>query len=214
MDWPLTRYSIVAVVAIDAAEDAVPLARALLAGGVSTVEVTMRTPAALDAIAAIAADVPEIGIGAGTVLDPDHCAAAVDRGARFAVAPGLNPAVVEAAAAAGLPFAPGVATPSELDTAIRMGCRVVKFFPAAALGGTRYLKAVSAPYRHLGVRFVPTGGGSIDNLEEWLQLDEVEAVGGTWLARSADISSHRWDDIEERARKAVAVSRRVRPLSA
>ena len=120
MDWPLTRYSIVAVVAIDAAEDAVPLARALLAGGVSTVEVTMRTPAALDAIAAIAADVPEIGIGAGTVLDPDHCAAAVDRGARFAVAPGLNPAVVEAAAAAGLPFAPGVATPSELDTAIRI----------------------------------------------------------------------------------------------
>lgn len=211
MKWPQFSHPVVAVVVIERAEDAVPLARALVAGGITAIEVTMRTDAALDAIAAIAATVPEAILGAGTVLQAGDIAEVVRRGARFAVAPGVNPAVVAAAQSAALPFAPGVATPTDIELALSLGCTTLKFFPATALGGVKYLAAVSAPYNHLGVRFMPTGGVSVDTMGEWLANDRVVAVGGTWLARSADITAGAWDAITRRAEDAVSRAGAVRP---
>lgn len=208
MQWPTFDGPIVAVVVIEDASHAVPLARALHRGGVTAVEVTMRTNAALDSLSAIARDVPEVILGAGTLLNPAHCAEVTRRGAVFGVAPGLNPDILRAAQEAGLPFAPGVATPTDIECALHHGCRVLKLFPATALGGPEYLKAIAAPYQHLGVQFMPTGGVSLDSLEQWLVNPHVLAVGGTWLARGNDIAAQRWGEIEERARQAVSSASR------
>ena len=132
---------------------------------------------------------------------------------RFAVAPGLNPAVVEHAAQAGLPFAPGICTPSEIEQALTLGCRVVKFFPAEAAGGVEMVKALAAPYAHKGIRFLPTGGIHAGNLEHYLAVKAVAAVGGTWIAKPEDLSADRWDLIRERCREAVEIVRRVRAVA-
>jgi 2-dehydro-3-deoxyphosphogluconate aldolase/(4S)-4-hydroxy-2-oxoglutarate aldolase len=195
----LSACGVVAVLVVDDANDAVPLARALLDGGIDAMELTLRTPAALEALAAIKAHVPEMLAGIGTILRPDQVRQVCDAGAAFGVAPGLNPRVVEAARKISLPFAPGIATPSDLERALEMGCRDVKFFPAEPLGGLKYLKSLAAPYAHLGVRFVPLGGLTLENMGSYLADPLVLAVGGSWLAPRDLIQAGDWGAIRDRA---------------
>jgi len=200
----LSEFGVVPVIAIDRAEDALPLADALIAGGLPVAEITFRTAAAPDAIAAIATHRPEIHLGAGTVLSEQQVDAAKAAGARFALSPGLDVAVLARANAVGLPFAPGIMTPTDLQAALKAGCGMVKFFPAMAAGGPAMLKNIAAPYLHTGVGFNPTGGVNLGNLGDWLAISQVRAVGGTWIAKQADIAAGNWTQIADNAREAVA----------
>jgi 2-dehydro-3-deoxyphosphogluconate aldolase/(4S)-4-hydroxy-2-oxoglutarate aldolase len=206
----LSRHGVVPVIAIDDAAAALPLADALIAGGLPVAEITFRTAAARDAIAAIAAHRPQMIVGAGTVLDEAQVDASVAAGARFALSPGLDGAVLEHARARGLPFAPGIMTPSDVQAALRAGCGMVKFFPAVAAGGPAMLKSIAAPYAHTGLGFNPTGGVTLETLGDWLSIPEVRAVGGTWIATRADIAAGNWDRITANARGAVAAVARIR----
>lgn len=193
-----------AVVVLDREEDAIPLAHALVRGGITCLEPTLRTAAAPAALHAIRREVPQMTLAAGTVLSSQQVRLVQEIGVQFAVAPGFNPEVVAAAAEADLPFAPGVATPSDIEAAYAQGCAVLKLFPATPLGGPAYLKSVNAAYRHLGLRFIPTGGVTAETMGDWLAMPEVLAVGGSWLAPTALIHERNWDEIERRARAAVA----------
>lgn len=204
----LAEIRVVPVVSIDRAADSPGLAGALAAGGLPLVEVTFRTPAAADAIAAIRAARTDVTVGAGTVLDAATVDRALDAGAEFIVAPGFNPAVVEHCMERGIAVIPGVVTPSEIERALAAGIGLVKFFPAEAAGGVAYLRAVSAPYRD--VRFIPTGGVSQANLADYLDLPSVTACGGTWIAPAADIRDHRWEAIAAAATAAVSVAATAR----
>jgi 2-dehydro-3-deoxyphosphogluconate aldolase/(4S)-4-hydroxy-2-oxoglutarate aldolase len=205
----ISGFGIIPVIAIEDAGDALPLADALIEGGLPVAEITFRTAAALDAIRQIAQHRPTIHIGAGTILDETQLDAAIDAGARFGLSPGLDLDVVARARQRGLPFAPGIMTPTDIQAALKAGCRLVKFFPAMAAGGPNMLKNLAAPYAHTGLGFNPTGGVNLDNLGEWLAIPKVRAVGGTWIATKADIAAGRWDTIAANAREAVA---RVRTL--
>lgn len=198
----ITSSGVLAVLVIDDADDAVPLANALLAGGISAMELTLRTPAALDALRFIGSNVPDMLTGIGTVLTVEQVADAHEAGAAFAVAPGTNPRVIEAAQQRGLPFAPGIVTPSDIEQAIQLGCRELKFFPAETSGGLKHLKSMAAPYAHLGVRFVPLGGVNAENMTTYLADPFVMAVGGSWLATRDLIRDHQWDVITQNARQA------------
>jgi 2-dehydro-3-deoxyphosphogluconate aldolase/(4S)-4-hydroxy-2-oxoglutarate aldolase len=190
---------VIAVLVVDSVNDAVPLARALCDGGIGVMELTLRTPAALDALKAIRADVPEMMAGIGTILSPEQVQKAFDAGAAFGVAPGANRRVIDAARDVGLPFAPGIATPSELELALELGCREVKFFPAEPSGGLEYLRAIAAPYAHLGTRFIPLGGLQLSHLGVYLRDPNVLAVGGSWLAPRNLIQAKDWLAIRELA---------------
>ena len=201
----IAAFGVVPVIAIDSAEQALPLADALIAGGLPLAEITFRTEAAAETIRTIAKNRPQMLVGAGTVLNPATVAAAREAGAAFAVAPGLNARVVGSARAFGLPFVPGTANPSDVEIGLELGCKLLKFFPAEALGGAKLLSAIYAPYKHTGVKFMPTGGVTADNLESYLSLPAVAAVGGTWLAKPADIAAGNWDAITERCRAACKI---------
>jgi 2-dehydro-3-deoxyphosphogluconate aldolase/(4S)-4-hydroxy-2-oxoglutarate aldolase len=201
---------VIAVVTIDDASRAVPLARALVEGGVRAIELTLRTPAAMDALKAVAAEVPEMLIGAGTVLTTEQLSAVRDAGAAFAVAPGFNRDIVAAAQKAGFPFAPGVMTPSEIEGALAMGCRVLKFYHAGLAGGLSALKSLTGPYAHLGMKFIPLGGVSEANLGEWIADPIILAVGGSWIAPPSDISEGNFDAIRKRAAAAAEIARKER----
>lgn len=201
---------VIAVLVIDREEDAVPVARALLAGGVRAMELTLRTPAALGALRAIKAGVPEMLAGIGTILAPDQVDAVVKAGGAFGVSPGCNPRVLARARELGLPFAPGIATPSDVEQALEFGSRLLKLFPAESLGGLKYLKDLAAPYVHLGVKFIPLGGVSAANLSSYLAEPLVAAVGGSWLAPRPVIQQQDWHTITETARAAVAIVRAAR----
>jgi 2-dehydro-3-deoxyphosphogluconate aldolase / (4S)-4-hydroxy-2-oxoglutarate aldolase len=194
---------VVPVIAIERVADAIPLADALLEGGLPVAEITFRTPAAAEVMAKLSAERPQLLVGAGTVLDLASLAAARQCGARFGLAPGFDASLVEAAAHANFPFAPGIMTPSDLSAAARHGVSTVKFFPAGAAGGPKALDAISAPFAHLGLRFIPTGGVSLETIGDWLKLKSVAAVGGTWIARADDIGEGRFADIARKARAAV-----------
>lgn len=191
------------VVVLQDAADAVPLARALVAGGLPAIEVTLRTPAALDALSAIADEVPEAVVGAGTVLAPEHIAAAVDAGARFLVSPGWSPRLLGALRESGLPFLPGVSTASEVVTLLDEGVTEMKFFPAEAAGGTRYLKSLAAPLPR--ARFCPTGGIGPASAPAYLALPNVGCVGGTWMLPGDALAAGDWARIEQLAREAAAL---------
>jgi 2-dehydro-3-deoxyphosphogluconate aldolase/(4S)-4-hydroxy-2-oxoglutarate aldolase len=206
----LAQYGVVPVVAIEDEKAALPLADALLQGGLAVVEITFRTAAAADVIRRLVQERPPLLVGAGTVLTPANLEAARVSGAAFAVAPGLNPQLVKEAQALGLPFIPGVATPSEIESALGLGCTLLKFFPAEALGGVAMLEALSAPYKHTGVRFMPSGGVNPGNLESYLKLDTVAAVGGTWLAKKEDLANGNWEEIRNRCATAMRIVRTVR----
>jgi 2-dehydro-3-deoxyphosphogluconate aldolase/(4S)-4-hydroxy-2-oxoglutarate aldolase len=198
----LASQRIVAVLVVDKVASAVPLAQALLAGGVSTMELTLRTPVAIDALRAIRAEVPEMVAGMGTVLTPEQVDQIVAAGAAFGVAPGTNPRVIRAAQASGLPFAPGIATPSDIEAALELGCRLLKLFPAEPSGGLNYLNSIAAPFAHLGVRYIPLGGVQPDNMSTYLSNPHVAAVGGSWLAPRDLIDGQKWTEITRRAREA------------
>lgn len=206
----VAQLGVVPVIAIDKVEHAVPLADALIQGGLPVVEITFRTAVAAEVIRLLAKERPALLLGAGTVLTPETVQTAVDAGATFAVAPGLNPRVVAAAQEAKLPFVPGVANPSDIEAGLELGCKLLKFFPAEALGGTKLLEALSAPYKHTGVRFMPTGGASPANLESYLKIDTVAAVGGTWIAKKEDLAEGRWEVIAQRCREACALVKAIR----
>ncbi|MEN9468588.1 MAG: putative aldolase [Verrucomicrobiota bacterium] len=201
---------IVAVLVIDKEEDGTPLARALLAGGVDAMELTLRTPAALRALRRIRAEVPEMLAGAGTVLTAAQVAEVKNAGAEFAVSPGVNPRVLKAASDEGIPFAPGIATPSDIELALESGCRMLKFFPAEHSGGLPYLQAIAAPYRHLGVSFLPLGGLNAKNMAPYLSDPLVSAIGGSWLAPREAIREARWSDITSLAKAAVETIKSIR----
>jgi 2-dehydro-3-deoxyphosphogluconate aldolase/(4S)-4-hydroxy-2-oxoglutarate aldolase len=184
---------VIPVLTIERLEDAVPLASALVTGGVRVLEVTLRTPVAIEAARAIMAEVPEAIVGIGTILNPDDLARAKTLGARFGISPGATPDLLKAAAASGLPFAPGIATASELMQALAHGFNLVKFFPAEQSGGIKALRALAGPFPD--VRFCPTGGVGEANAAAWLAEPNVVAVGGSWLCPAADIRSGNWDGI-------------------
>lgn len=202
----ITRTRVVPVVVLQNADDAVPLAEALLGAGLEVMEITFRTAAAAESISRIAAAFPEILIGAGTILSPDQALQARDAGAIFALAPGLNPEVVAAAQDAGLAFSPGVMTPSEIERALGLGCQLLKFFPAGAAGGVSMLKALAGPYAHTGVRFVPTGGVSAGNMRDYLDLPVVAAIGGSWMVDPQRIAAKDWPAITRLTREALALA--------
>jgi 2-dehydro-3-deoxyphosphogluconate aldolase/(4S)-4-hydroxy-2-oxoglutarate aldolase len=206
----IERCGVVAVLVVDELAHAVPLARALIDGGIDAMELTLRTPVALDALEAIRAQVPDMLLGVGTVLTPEQAGEAAEAGAAFGVAPGLNPRVVRAAREVGLPFAPGVATASDLEVALELGCREVKFFPAEPTGGMAYLQSMAAPYMHLGVRFVPLGGLKPGNVREYLSSSLVLAVGGSWIASRNAIRQQDWDAIRSNAAQARAIVNSLR----
>jgi len=188
-------------------KDAVPLAEAVLAGGLDVLEITFRTEAAERVIRNITSAVPDMHVGAGTVLQPEQLARAVDAGASFAVAPGSNEAVVRKGQELGILFAPGVTTPSEIERAMGWGCTVLKFFPSEALGGVKTLKALAGPYGHTGVRFIPTGGVNAANLADYLALPVVAAVGGSWMVAKTLVQERRWDEVTRLTAAAVEAAR-------
>lgn len=200
----LRPYGVVPVVAVDTPDDGLRLCEALCAGGLPVAEITFRTSAAEATIRAASARFPDMILGAGTVLNTDQLKRAIDAGARFAVAPGTNPSVVEAAVAAGFPFAPGICTPSDIERAYALGVTMLKFFPAEAAGGVAMLKALIGPYGHLGLEFCPTGGISEKNMADYLALPQVAVVGGTWIAKKEAMAAGQWSAITEVARQAVA----------
>lgn len=198
----LRKSPVVAVLVFEDAADSVPTAQALVRGGVTHVELALRTHVSMDALTAIVAEVPELVVGVGTVLTTEQVHAIKELGVAFAVSPGFNPRVVEAARDCALPFAPGIATPSDIEAAYSLGCSLLKLFPAEPLGGIRYLQSVNAAYRHLGLSYIPLGGVSRENMNDWLALPEVLAVGGSWIAPKDLIESKNWNEIEARARDA------------
>jgi 2-dehydro-3-deoxyphosphogluconate aldolase / (4S)-4-hydroxy-2-oxoglutarate aldolase len=195
----LGRARVVPVASLDDGDQAEATARALQRGGLDCIEITFRTAAAAEALRRARA-VDGMLVGAGTVLSPEQAAVAADAGADFAVAPGTNPAVVEACRALGLPFFPGVATPSEIETARALGRTTLKLFPAAQVGGAGFLRAVSATYPD--VRFLPTGGIGAETAAEYLAVPSVLAVGGSWLVRPELLRAGRFDEVERLAREA------------
>ncbi len=206
----IEEAGIVAVLVIDDAKDAVPVARALLAGGVSAIELTLRTPAALDALRAIKSEVPELVVGVGTILTVEQVKQVAEAGAAFGVAPGINPRVLAAARETGLSFAPGIVTPSDIEQAIEHGCKLMKFFPAEPSGGLAYLKAIAAPYAHLGLRFVPLGGLNAKNMASYLADSAVTALGGSWLAPRELIKARDWEKITSLSTEAVEIIQSTR----
>jgi 2-dehydro-3-deoxyphosphogluconate aldolase / (4S)-4-hydroxy-2-oxoglutarate aldolase len=200
----LTQLPLIPVIVIDDENDAEPLAEALLAGGLDRIEVTLRTPAAMAALGRICRRFPEMLVGAGTVITREQAQRCLDLGVSFGVAPGFNPETLRLFEQAGVPFIPGVLSPSEIEAAYAHGCALLKFFPAEAAGGSKMLSALAGPYESLGIRFCPTGGVSLDNMNAYLALPQVFAVGGSWLASKRQIADKQWTVITQQTREALA----------
>ncbi|MFF8274997.1 bifunctional 4-hydroxy-2-oxoglutarate aldolase/2-dehydro-3-deoxy-phosphogluconate aldolase [Streptomyces lateritius] len=197
---------VVPVAVVEDAAVAVPLARALVAGGLPAIEVTLRTPAALDAIRAIAVEVPDAVVGAGTVISAAGVSEAVSSGARFLVSPGWTAGLLDAMKASGVPFLPGVSTTSEVVALLERGVAEMKFFPAEAAGGVPYLMSLSGPLPQ--ARFCPTGGISLDSAPSYLALPNVGCVGGTWMLPADALAARDWGRVESLAREAAGLRTR------
>ena len=206
IDWQhvLGETRVIPVVAIDNPDQAEPLAEALLKGGIDVIEVTFRTAAAGAAIARIAARFPEMNVGAGTVLTVDLADQALNAGATFGVAPGLNPDVVEHFGKRNALFIPGVVTPSEIERALGLGCKLLKFFPAEPAGGVDMLKALAGPYAFYGIKFCATGGLNLENMKDYLALPTVAAIGGSWIATRQQIACGEWNTITRQAEETLS----------
>lgn len=196
---------LVCVAVIDQPDDAVPLTEALLAGGLNCMEVTFRTAGAAAAIASIRKSLPHAIVGAGTLLTADHVQQAVDAGAQFGVSPGLSEAVSRAAHACKLPLFPGVVTPTEVMRAMELGWWHLKFFPAETFGGVNVLKALTGPFGHTGVKFIPTGGITAATLPNYLALPQVAAIGGSWMAERKLVAGKSWGKITALTAEAMRV---------
>ncbi len=205
----IQKYRVVPVIAIDSVDAALPLADALQSGGLPIAEITFRTKAAAEVMSLLTRERPDLLVGAGTVISVENLEAAKESGAKFAVAPGLNPQVVSRARELNLPIVPGVCTPTDIEAGLSLGCKILKFFPAGAVGGIKMLQALAGPYAHTGVKFVPTGGVNIENLERYISLPVVAAVGGTWIAKKDDLAAGSWAEIESRCKAAMEIVQRV-----
>ncbi|MBM1107704.1 bifunctional 4-hydroxy-2-oxoglutarate aldolase/2-dehydro-3-deoxy-phosphogluconate aldolase [Aurantibacter crassamenti] len=192
---------IIAVLVIDEVKHAIPLANALLEGGIDTIELTLRTPVAIEAAKIIRKEVPEITLGFGTVLNVDQVKQVVDVGADFAVSPGCNPKIISEAIKHGLSFAPGIMTPTDIEIAVQEGCRILKFFPAESSGGMKHLESMSAPYNYLDLKFIPLGGCNINNASTYLQSNLITAIGGSWVANRSLIQTEDWGTITNNAKE-------------
>ncbi len=201
IDHFLSLAPVVPVVTIRDVAHAVPLARALTAGGLLAIEITLRTDCALAAIAAIARDAPEIAVGAGTVLNPEDLRAAAEAGARFAISPGSTPALLAAGTKGPIPYLPAVSSPSNVMDGLAAGYDRFKLFPAAAVGGLAMLKSLAGPFPQ--VKFCPTGGVSLETAPAYLALDNVLCVGGSWMVSDAQVAAGDWAGIEAGARATV-----------
>ena len=197
---------VIPVLTIEKATDAVPLARALVKGGLPVLEITLRTRAAIDALKAITADVPDAVVGAGTVMNETQLDQALRAGARFGVSPGCAPALTSAIEKSGMPFLPGVQTVSEALALAERGFRLLKFFPADTAGGTAWLKAIAAPLPE--IQFCPTGGINQENTPNYLSLPNVVCIGGSWVAPRTAVAAGRWAEIEKLAADATRLKRK------
>ena len=191
----LANSIVVPVVVLDKAEDAVPTAKAMAAGGVDTMEITFRTACAPEAIKAVAENCPEVCVGAGTVLNLEQAKLAVEMGAKFIVSPGFSEEVVAWCVENGIPVAPGCVTPTEIMAALKHGLKMIKFFPANVYGGLNAMKNLSAPF--VGVKFLPTGGVNAANIKEYIDAPFIHAVGGSWVCPKADIAAGNWEKITQ-----------------
>jgi len=200
------KQRLICVAVIEHPDDAVPLAEALLAGGLNGIEVTFRTAGAAEAIRRIRKSVPQIAVGAGTLLTADNVKQAVDAGAQFGVSPGLSEAVSKAAHDNKIPLFPGVVTPSEIMHALDLGWKHLKFFPAETFGGLNALKALAGPFGHTSVKFIPTGGITAATLGNYLAVPQVAAVGGSWMAERKLIAEKAWTNITSLTADAIKVS--------
>ncbi|MFI0943793.1 bifunctional 4-hydroxy-2-oxoglutarate aldolase/2-dehydro-3-deoxy-phosphogluconate aldolase [Streptomyces sp. NPDC021020] len=203
MDSVFGLAPVIPVVVVEDADDAVPLARALLAGGLGAIEITLRTPAALEAISAVALGVPGAVVGAGTVLTPDHAAAATAAGARFLVSPGWTDSLLDAMCGTGLPYLPGVSTASEVLSLLERGITDMKFFPAEPAGGAPFLKSLASPLPR--ARFCPTGGIDAGRAPQYLRLPNVACVGGSWMIPPDLLAARDWEGITALAKEAAAL---------
>lgn len=204
----IQRTAVVPVVVLDDAKDAIPTAKALLAGGVDVMEITFRTTAAADSIKAVSENCPEMLVGAGTVVTLDQCKQALECGAQFIVSPGFDPEVVAWCVERNVPITPGCVTPTEIMAAMKLGLNVVKFFPAGVYGGLKAMKALSAPFG--GIKFIPTGGVDAKNLKEYLEAPFVHAVGGSWLCLKKEIAAGNFDAVTALCREASEIVKEVR----
>jgi len=209
----IAKEGIIAVLEIESENNAVPLAHALFEGGITVIELALRTKAAIPSISLIAKEVPQMYIGIGTIIEPGQAIAVKkENSVRFGVSPGINPEIVREALAADLPFAPGIATPSDLEQAISLGCHAVKFFPAESMGGLNYLKNINGPYNHLGIKYIPLGGLTAENLASYAQFSSVLAIGGSWIASKDLINSQNWQEITRRAKEAMEIWHSIRSV--
>ena len=199
----LQQGPVIPVIIIDDAAKAVPMGRALVAGGVRVLEITLRTPGALDAVRALSAEVPEAIVGVGTVLEPKQFVEARKAGAKFAISPGFTPALADAANDAGLSLLPGVTSPSEIMAAMEKGLHTLKFFPAEAAGGTAMLKSFASPFA--SVKFCPTGGITLKTAPSYLALPNVVCVGGSWLVPAEAVRDDNWAEVTRLAQEAAAI---------
>ena len=206
----LRETGIVPVLVLEDVKTGLKLLEILRKCGLKTAEITYRTKAAPDVIREAKKEFPDLFLGAGTVLNRDHLHQAFDLGASFAVAPGFNPVIVQEAVAKNYAFTPGIATPSEVEQAYELGVRMFKFFPAEALGGVGMIKNIIAPYKHLGIHFMPTGGVTAANAPDWLGIPEIACVGGTWLGKADDLKAGNWDKIEKDATAAMEMLAKAR----
>ena len=204
----VNEAGIVPVVVIENAEDAVPTARALLEGGIAFMEITLRTGSALEAISRVSTEVPEMNVGAGTVLSIEKAMAAVDAGANFIVSPGFDEKTVRWCIENNIPVIPGVATPTEIMAAINLGLNTVKFFPANIYGGIKALKALHSVFGDIS--FLPTGGVNQENLAEFVKEPYIIAIGGSWVCTKGDISSGRFEEITAKSKEAVKVIKEIK----
>ncbi len=208
MQEQLQKFGVVPVVVLNDVKDALPLAKALIEGGLPCAEVTFRTEAAEESIRQMAAEYPEMLVGAGTVLTIEQVDRAVNAGAKFIVSPGFDPEIVDYCLSREIPIFPGCVTPSEVAQAVKRGLKVVKFFPAEQFGGVSTIKALAAPYTM--VRFMPTGGVSAKNLKDYLSCDKIIACGGSWMVKGDMIKAGEFDKICEMTKEAVALAKEIR----
>ena len=200
----LKKARIVAVLAVNDPAGAVDLAKALCDGGVTALEMTLRTQRAFECVSAIAGAGLPLTLGVGTILTPEQAREAKSRGADFGVSPGCNVRVIDAAAEVGLPFAPGIMTPSEIEQALEHGCKLMKFFPEESSGGMKHLQSMAAPYKHLGISFIPLGGLKLSNMKSYTDSPLVTAIGGAWIAPTSLLDAKDWAQIRKNAEEAVA----------
>jgi 2-dehydro-3-deoxyphosphogluconate aldolase/(4S)-4-hydroxy-2-oxoglutarate aldolase len=197
----LEKFKVIPVIAIEDPDKALHLADALIGGGIPLAEITFRTAAAAKVISILAKERPDLILAAGTILTIDQLKQSYDSGAQFGVAPGTDPKVIEESLKTGFPFIPGIMTPSEISVCLNYNLKILKIFPAGALGGVNYIKSIIGPFAHTGVRFNPTGGINGENFKSYLEIPQVIAVGGTWVATKEDINAGNWNKIKNNCMK-------------